>query len=46
MKYENPIMEILRFDAIDILTVSGGVTGNAPSDGEIEDGNQLPGTVW
>lgn len=42
MKYENPIMEILRFNTIDILTASGGVEIQDPSDGIIEDNNQLP----
>lgn len=42
MKYENPILEVIESKCMDILTVSG----DTPSDGVIEDGNQLPDTEW
>lgn len=41
MKYEKPVMDIFRFEAIDIATVSG----DEVSDGLNEDANKVPG-VW
>lgn len=38
MKYENPIIEILQFECIEVVTVSS----NGVSDGNIEDANSLP----
>ena len=45
MKFEKPIMEIIKFNSIDVVTASGGVAGEVPSDGTNEDVNQLP-EVW
>ena len=46
MKYENPILETIKFDAIDIITVSSEVSSGGVTDGVIEDNNQLPETEW